>query len=317
MSLNQRSLFAAKILTVASFCSLAVGLVASSSQADSNTVSDASTGATSSVSAAAATSSASFNQAVKDAQPRKFFLELYSESVVQKADLDNGVGGNPSFINSVGVKYDLGDAKAIYVRQFFDYNSPSGANGQSLFHVEPTQLQYLDAKLMTFGKDGTVTGIARVYLPTDETSRNAKNMGSARGYLIASKPVGKVDLSYIVMAQYYNQTQNTYVDPTNGLTANRWYRFNQEADAFYNFTSKFSAGVMTGTDSIRYRPIVADNPNWTEKFYIEPALQYAPVKGAFIQFYVDQHWNLWNPSTQFALGRDTDMFWDLNVVLTL
>ena len=263
----------------------------------------------------ATTSTASLPEAIKAASPRTVFGELYTETYAPMADFQKGQG-TPQFDSYGGVKFDLGNSRSLSVRQNFDYTG-AAADGIGKFHVQDLAINYADGKLATFMGDGTLTIIGREYLPTGENSRNNGNQGAERLYLIGSKSFGKLDLAYVTLGQYSNNTKDSFVNPANGKeTQNRWGYFAQELDVFYNLSDKFAVGVLVGQEIKGFRPL-AGKADADQDAYLQPTLQYAPVKGLTFQAALYNEINIAHPAQDFALMRNDEMAAYFNMAASL
>lgn len=263
----------------------------------------------------ATTSTASLPEAIKAASPRKVFGEFYTETYDSMDDFQKGVG-TPQFDSYAGVKFDLGNSRSFSVRQNFDYTGAQEA-GMGAFHIQDIALNYADGKLATFAGDGTITFIAREYLPTGENSRNNGNMGAERLYLVGSKSYGKLDLSYVVMGTLSNNTRDSFMNPATGKeTQNRWGYAVHEFDAFYNLSDKFAVGALVGNDYYFYRPL-AGKADSKSTLYVQPTLQYAPVKGLTLQAAVYNEINIAHPARDFAFARSEDLSAYFNLAASL
>lgn len=273
--------------------------------------------ATMSAAAPGATSSTSLAAAVAPAKPRTIKAEFYTESSlgVKSAEQREGTTDWASY---AGIKKDLGDGDSVSIRQMFTYKSAASSEKKGEFHTDPLQINYTKGKLATFSGDGVLTGIARIYLPTDELSRNqTKSQGSFRGYLVGAKSFAKLDLSYALVGQYYNWTQDTYTDASGNVIGNRQLRFWNELDAFYNVNEKFAPGIMAGVETSRRRPVIEQRANWEEQLYLDYTLQFSPIKNVVAQFYVEDKVEIQNPSESFRLFRDTNMSYNVNLSITM
>jgi hypothetical protein len=255
-----------------------------------------------------ATSTAGLAKSIEEAKPRRVFAELYTETNEGMKDVKAGTG-TPQLDSFVGVKYDFGNARSMSVRQNFSYMSAGRGSIDTRsggeFHIGDIAINYTDGKLASILGDGSLILIARQYLPTGENSRFlTHNAGQTRLYLIESKTLGKWDLSLVQAARYYETTQDSYFKEGNEVQ-NTEAIFSVEADAFYNFNSVLSAGMIAGYDSLKKRPL-ASNDLKAEDFYIQPTLQVVPAKGVTAQLYLYNEIDTRNPKHDFALLREDD-----------
>ncbi len=263
----------------------------------------------------ATTSTASLPGEIKAASPRTVFGEYYAETYTAIDDVQKGQG-TPRIDSYAGVKFDLGNSRAFSVRQNFDYTG-AAANGVGNFHVQDIALNYADGKLATFAGDGSLTIIAREYLPTGENSRFLTgNKGAERVYLIAAKSYGKLDLDVLTLGQISNNTKDSYMGADGKEAQNRWGLGVIEFDAMYNITSKFSAGITLENDYLFFKPL-AGNPDSQTDIVIEPIVQYAPIKGLAIQAALVNTIDTGHPDKAFALMRHDEMKAFLNLAASL
>jgi|GEM_PF-3882783 len=259
-------------------------------------------------------SSTSLPEAIQAAAPRKVFGEFYTETYTDYNDFSAGKG-SPRFDSYAGVKYDLGNARSLSVRQNFDYTGLTDT-GSNAFHVQDIAINYTDAKLATIMGDGSLTLIAREYVPTGENSRFLTgNMGAERLYLIAAKSYGKWDLDVLGMAQYTNNTKDSYFK--GGKEAqNRWGYATYEFDSLYNFNSKFAAGLSLEVEHLMFRHL-AGSPDSTADAIIEPLIQFTPAKGLALQAALVNQIEIEHPKQAHALGRAEELQAYFNLAATL
>ncbi len=251
------------------------------------------------------TSTASLPTAIENASPRTVFGELYTETYYQMTDLENG-SGSPQLDSYAGLKFDLGNGRSASVRQNFDYKGITATDGANNFHVQDIALNYADGKFATILGDGSLTFIARVYLPTGENSRFLTgNAGAERLYLVGSKSYGKMDLSYVVMGQYTNTTKDSFF--RNGAEVQNRYGYGvHEFDAFYNVTEKFAVGALVGQE-FKFLRALGGSRTFNSDIYIQPTLQYSPIKGLTFQAALYNEINTDQPTQDFALARDNEV----------
>lgn len=265
------------------------------------------------------TSTANLAKAIEAAAPRRWFGEFYSETYTSKTDFENG-HGTPRLDSYAGVKYDFGNSRALSVRQNFDYTGALGS-GAGDFHIQDLAINYTDGKLATFAGDGAIIFIGRLYLPTGENSRNiTKREGAERAYFLAAKSFGKLDLTYVLMGQVANWTQDSYqsVDAKGVVTdnQNKWLAMVNEVDVFYNITPKVAVGFLVGDDYYRNRP-VAGQYDVASDVYLQPTLQLTPFKDVVLQAAIYDNPNIYNPKVDFAFMRDEDLSVYFNLAATL
>lgn len=259
-------------------------------------------------------SSTSLPEAIQASAPRKVFGEFYTETYTNYNDISEGKG-SPRFDSYAGVKYDFGNARSLSVRQNFDYTGLTDTRTNA-FHIQDIAINYTDAKLATIMGDGSLTLIAREYLPTGENSRFLTgNMGAERLYLIAAKSYGKWDLDVLGMAQYTNNTKDSYFK--DGKEAqNRWGYATYEFDSLYNFNSKFAAGLSLEVEHLMFRHL-AGSPDSTADAIIEPLIQFTPAKGIAIQAALVNQLEIEHPTQAQALGRAEELQAYFNLAATL
>jgi hypothetical protein len=176
-----------------------------------------------------------------------------------KANAFDAQAGQATVRNYVGVNFRLGPEAAISIRQPFTYSYefPKSDGAASDAHASDLYAEYQDAKLFGFWRDAKVAVISgRVNLPTGEDSRFiTKTNGYFFGWLEATKPVaGNFYFNWHLRAQWYNQSQNLYVDANGVATGNKDWGVDQFPEAEYRFTPKVIATHATGTCQLRYRP---------------------------------------------------------------
>ena len=255
------------------------------------------------------TSTAGLAKAIEAASPRKVFGEFYAETKDGMADVRVGKG-TPEIDSYGGIKYDLGNSRALSFRQNFSYLSAGSTGldtrGSGAVHLGDSVVNYTDGKVAKYLGDGSVIVIARAYLPTGESSRFVTHQaGKERLYVFLTKSYGKLDLTHTVLFQHFNWTQDSYIGPDGKEAQSPWLAGTYEFDAFYNFTPALSVGVAAGYDSALSRPL-ADKDVRDEDLYIQPTLQLIASKRVTTQLYLYNEINTRNPTNKFAFLRDDD-----------
>lgn len=264
----------------------------------------------------AATSSSSLPAAIQAAAPRTVFGELYTETYTAYDDITSGKG-SPQFDSFAGVKFDLGNSRSLSLRQNFDYTGLTDVKS-NVFHIQDIAINYSDAKLATFMGDGSLTLIAREYLPTGENSRfMTGNVGAERVYLVAAKSFGKWDLDVLTMAQLSNNTKDSFMAADgSGEKQNRWGYATYEFDSMYNFNSKFAAGVTAYVEHKFFRPL-AGKADSTADMGLQPILQFTPRKGLALQAALINEIEIAHPKQPIAPLRTEELQAYFNLSATL
>jgi hypothetical protein len=259
-------------------------------------------------------SSASLPAAIKAAQPRKVFGELYTESYIKMTDLEHSEKG--ALLNSYGgVKFDLGNTNSIALRQYFDYQS-AGGGADADIAVQDTVINFTRGELAKFSDGTTLTLIARAYLPTGESSRAINQNGRERLYLIAAKSLGKFDLSYIVLGQLWQQSNQAQLNEKGEWAQNNIASLSNEFDAFYNINSKLALGMIVGMDNIAKGRAPGKSTS-VDDVYFQPTIQVAPVKGLTIQALLYNELNIRSPEQEHRLFRGKETQFAFNVAASL
>ncbi len=251
------------------------------------------------------TSTASLPSAIENASPRTVFGEFYTQTYHKLTDLNSGTG-SPKLDSYAGLKFDLGNARSLSLRQNFDYTGVTDASGANTFHIQDLAINYADGKLATILGDGSLTIVGRLYVPVGENSRNNGNMGAERVVLIGSKSYGKMDLSYSVLGQYSNVTRDSFMGADGKEAANREGLVTHSFDAFYNISDKLAVGGSVGQEFLFFRSL-GSSRRFNSDVYIEPTLQYSPVKGLTFQAALYNEINTDQPSQDFALARKDEL----------
>lgn len=223
----------------------------------------------------------------------KLSAEFHAENSIEKSKL-----GKPSSIDTdlfLGVGYKIDDKKSLKVRQYMRYGFRKLETQDEEVYDVTTQkvvtnttpvddsfvagdglsrsdllLQYTQKDLFSFLEDGSVTGSLGVYISTPEKQATGKK-GSLRATANAAKSFGKLDLSYTIFGQYYQNTQEyststSYTEATSeaakSVTGNLAkfassesqtgftdYRLYNELVASYNLTSWLSPYLLMATNA--------------------------------------------------------------------
>jgi hypothetical protein len=232
--------------------------------------------------------------------------EFYSLSSIPKSSLNNASGA-PSSSNFLGIKYAFQGGRSISIRQPFTYSFPKvGAQGQA--KVSDLYLNFAQSGLASFAGDGSITGSIRVYLPTGESSRFiTKTNGSLMGWFIASKPFGKIDVSYHVLPSWFNQTQNSYVTSKGDLKANKDFAINHFVDVSYSLSEKLSISQSIGTDNAWYKGIPETGVTREHSLSMMTSLSFAPVPQLTILTGLSNDIDIYEPKQSFELMRDDEL----------
>lgn len=260
------------------------------------------------------TSSASLPGAVKAAQPRKVFGELYSETYIPMADFERGHGR--AVLNTYGgVKFDLGNTNSLSLRQNFDFVSTAAENGGN-FKIQDTVVNFTRGKLAEFKDGTTLTLIARAYAPTGENSRAAGTLAQERLYLIASKSLKKFDFTYVLLARAFQQGRDFNVNAKGEAVQTGRGSLTNELDIFYNINSKLAFGMIFGMDNVA-RNRAPGKSTSADDMYIQPTIQVAPIKGLTLQALLYNEMNIRNPSQEHRLFRGSETQVAFNVAAQL
>lgn len=259
------------------------------------------------------TSTASLPAAVQ-AKKSNFGGEFYSETSIPMADFERGRG--KAVLNSYGgLRYDLGNTNAIAVRQNFDFLSNSSSGGGN-FKIQDTVVNFTRGKLAELKDGTTLTLIARAYLPTGENSRNIGQHGQERLYLIASKSIGKLDLTFITMARAFQQSRSYNVNDEGKFAQTTKASLTNEFDAFFNITKQVALGMIVGMDNVA-RNRAPGLSTSHDDVYVQPTLQVAPLKGLTMQAYLYNELNIRAPSQEHRLFRGGETSVAFNVAAQL
>ncbi|RYZ65138.1 MAG: hypothetical protein EOP05_21045 [Proteobacteria bacterium] len=259
-------------------------------------------------------STASLPGAVKAAQPRSVFAELYSETYMPMADFERGRGR--AVLNSYGgVKFDLGNTNSLSLRQNFDFISTASDNGGN-FKIQDTVVNFTRGKLAEFKDGTTLTLIARAYAPTGENSRASGQIAQERLYLIASKSLRKFDFTYVIMGRAYQQARDYNVAEDGKITQTGRASLTNELDIFYNINSKLAFGLIVGMDNVARNRAPGQSTS-VDDAYFQPTIQIAPVKGLTLQALLYNEWNIRNPSQEQRLFRGNETQVAFNVAAQL
>ncbi|RYZ65503.1 MAG: hypothetical protein EOP05_20505 [Proteobacteria bacterium] len=248
------------------------------------------------------TSSASLPSAVKAAQPRSVFAELYSETAISMKNFENGTG-RAKLATYGGVKFDLGNTNSLSLRQNFDFMSNASSGGGNVV-LQDTVVNFTRGKLAEFKDGTTLTMIARAYAPTGENSKNIGQHAQERLYLIASKSLGKFDLTYVLMGRAFQQSRS-YNQSTNDKGEIEYAQtprasLTNEIDAFYNFNPKLALGMIVGMDNVAMNRAPGKSSS-LDDIYFQPTIQIAPVKGLTLQAYLYDELDIRNPKAEQRL----------------
>ena len=230
------------------------------------------------------------------------------------ADFERGRG--KAVLNSYGgLRYDLGNTNAISLRQNFDFISTSASGGGN-FKIQDTVINFTRGKLAEFKDGTTLTLIGRAYLPTGENSRNIGQQGQERLYLIASKSLGKFDLSYIIMGRIFQQSRSYNTNDKGEFVQTARASLTNEFDAFYNITQKVAVGMIVGMDNVA-RNRAPGKSTSVDDVYVQPTIQVAPLKGLTLQALLYNELNIRNPSQEHRLFRGSETQVAFNVAAQL
>lgn len=257
----------------------------------------------------AGTSTVKAEEVKKDLVDRKIKGDFATQSVVSHTSVADDKGSVGSDL-VMGVSYSLGEGKSIGVRQLFKHKMPLPGevdptkNAASL-NLEDTYLHGSIGKIASFAGDGALSIKGRLYLPTGESSRMThKRQGAVRMYLIADKPMGKVDLSYVFMPQYNNHTQDR-LDGDALMNAS----LVQYIDVAYNFSDKLTLSQSVGTTS-QWAYNIGQK---AEEFNLATTLRFAPIPQFAISTSLWNDINIYDSKEAFSLGRPKEVSYVLSL----
>ncbi len=235
----------------------------------------------------------------------------------------NTVGKTPTQINFVGASYALTESRTLNLRQEFAYTFGGRKNGleeRGQAKLRDTFIGLNDTNLASFAGDGSLTGIARVYLPTGEESRFLTGrQGMLLGWLIANKPVGKWEFDAHFVAVYFNQSKDSYIDSNKPgvVNANIDYELNPFVGATYNIHPKLAVYHQVGTDNYWKRPIPGAGMQQIQTLDNETGFTYKPVAEVSINAALINSTNIWDNPKEFQMYRDEDSIYRLILKATM
>ena len=158
----------------------------------------------------------------------------------------------------VGANYKFNDREGVSIRQQFlyGYEFPKSTGANSNVQTDDVYIEYQNNRLAEFWRDAKLAIVgARLGLPTGESSRFvAKTCGWLYLWLEATKPItGKLRLNWHLRPQWYNESQNLYVNADGNSVGAKDWGFDQFPELEYRFNSVFSASHSTGTSHMWYR----------------------------------------------------------------
>ena len=164
------------------------------------------------------TSALSLKTALKSKKKSKFSFDFYMEVDGFPAAVKNHTPTAANVQYFAGPKYALSDSTVIYFRPqwntvYSEASAPSAPTSRAattITHVGDAILGISDSKLARWGKDGTLTGIARYYLPTGEASRKSGQNGVLYGRTIANQQLNKTySVMFQTISEYWLQSNKT------------------------------------------------------------------------------------------------------------
>lgn len=255
-------------------------------------------------------------------------LSGFSLASIDLPEAHGASGGSIFTYNYLGLNYYLGDGKKISLRPAFLYNT-AGYNNRGQLVSQEVKLHdiYINyAHYNAFLLPGNV-GLSmqyRFYLPTGESAKTSKRIGTLGGIFSFTKPVSSVsDLSYHVKPKYFFNTNTTYLrtfdDGGTSIRQNKQGQLEQYIEYAYRFNEKFGVQTSLKHNYTAYLPSKAENK---EYFYRDDAslalaVDYKANDVVRFIFSVEQSRNIKNPRTDFKLFRREEMSYVLLTFMRL
>jgi hypothetical protein len=241
---------------------------------------------------------------------------LYSQTdfmrnAVNDGELDNGAP--PKCFNYVNVSYALTPTRSLTVRQEFTYAFAApraGVKGDSKAKINDIFIAFNDTALASFGNDGSLSGIYRVYLPTGEDSRMTGRQGMFMAIFDANKPYGKLEYDAVLMSIYHNQTKNSYTTINDKgeskINANSDIDIYPYGQLTYNFNSMFQFWQTVGIWNSWLRGIPEAGVKYNQSVELESAIAYKPVPEITLTGSIYNSAPTRETPNNFALYRDAE-----------
>ena len=202
---------------------------------------------------------------------------FYYRNMFNKSSF-NDLTGAPTVFAFGQAGYRLTNTKTVLVRQELNYQYWGDTKYPQKLSPSDIFIAYTDSDLAPLKYDYKLTGSFRLYLPTGDASRfMTKQNGGAMAWFILSKSAGKLDWDFHLFNIYYNETQNSYVDPTGAVQPNALYEIDPAFDFAYNINPHFAITGWLQSENITNKPVdglVRD----LRHFIIEPGIVFHPVK---------------------------------------
>ena len=245
----------------------------------------------------------------------KFTGTFYYRNQITKSSI-NDLTGSPTVFGFGQAGYRLAPTKTVLVRQEFSYQYWGDTKNPQKLSPSDLFLAYTDSNLAPLKYDYNLTGSFRLYLPTGDASRFiTKQNGGAMAWFILSKSVGKLDWDFHLFNIYYNETQNSYADPTGKLQPNAIYEIDPAFDYAYNITPHWAITGWLQAENITNMPVDGQVRD-LRHFIIEPGVVFHPVKDVSIAFTYFDYIDTSTPSAMSFFG-DKDCQYRVTFIGTL
>lgn len=228
-----------------------------------------------------------------------------------------------SGLNRFAIGYKVTDTKIIGAREDSLWSAATKTRPLQ-FHVVDPFISYADTKLAALPFDWSLSAQVRAYLPLGESTRFVtKANGSEALWMIADKSFGKLDVEFISMYQYYNNTQDYSIayDSSNNasyLGNPDWAAYPLYAALDYNLNEKFTFSLWTALETLSNRetPVPSPNPLRTNIFYVETMFAYNMNKHVKFMASLENDAIL-ESNNHVSMYQDKDLFYNLYLLLKL
>lgn len=241
---------------------------------------------------------------------------LYSQTdffrnAVSDGELDNGKP--PASFNYLNMSYALTPTRSLVVRQEFTYRfaaARAGIKGESKGKLNDIFIGFNDTALASFGSDGSLSGIYRVYLPTGEDSRATGRQGMLMTIFDANKPYGKFEVDGVLMSIYHNQTKNSFTTFNDKgeakVNANSDFDIYPYVQGTYNLNSMFSFYQTVGLWNSWFRGIPEAGVKYVQSVEVETGVNFKPVPEITLTTSIYNSAATRETPNDFALYRDDE-----------